>query len=198
MLRICFLHCFFQWCELNRPNSAIYCLKSSLVVLAAPESINNVLKADDALLAQKFFYQHVIRYGQSLRFLLQVSTPADDVLEGLLSRCTPATIVLHKHELFERLGTGSDEGTIVDLLKTELLQNFLRLRCRVLRLLDAHDKNETICGYALIFRQMELLLVLRCSGTWSDIARVLARLEALILHVVALLLHVVGDEHFRH
>ena len=67
-----------------------------------------------------------------------------------------------------------------------------------MRLLNTYDKNETICGYTLIFRQMELLLVLRCSGTFNDIARVLARLEALILHVVALLLHVVGHEHFRH
>ena len=45
---------------------------------------------------------------------------------------------------------------------------------------------------------MEILLVLRQAGCWARISWLLARLEALVLDIVPLLLHVVGNEDFGH
>ena len=72
------------------------------------------------------------------------------------------------------------------------------MRSRVPRLFDSHDENKAIWRDLLVLGQMEILLIFSVCCCSAQISWLLAGLEALVLDVVPLLLHVVGDVDLGH
>lgn len=129
---------FNERCKLDGPDGLLDCLESCLVALAAPESINDVLDANDAVLTQQFLNHHIVWDCKSFGILaLEVATLADDLVEDDLVGCAPAAVVLHQEELLEGLSACSDESAVVDFLQTQLFQDFLCLRSGISWLLDS-------------------------------------------------------------
>ena len=108
--------------------------------------VDQVLDADDAVLAEVLLDQLVVGDGQALLVDLSVTALVDELTDGLQVGVAVGDEGLDD---LQHLGGGlgqADEDTVVDLEETEELQGLALLRVDLVDTLDADDEGELGLG----------------------------------------------------
>lgn len=104
--------------------------------------MDEILNADDAVLAEVLLNDGVVGQGNALLLDLSVSTLVDELLDGLQVGVTVGDPGLNNLEhLSDGLGD-LQEDTVVDLEKTEQLEDLAGLRGHLVDTLDTDDEDQ--------------------------------------------------------
>lgn len=90
--------------------------------------VDQILDADDAVLAEVLLNDGVVGKGNTLLVDLAVSTLVDELLDGLEVGVTVSNPRLDNLQHLSGSLADADEDTVVDLEKTEELEDLARLR----------------------------------------------------------------------
>lgn len=103
--------------------------------------MNKIFNADNTVLTKSSFNDVVVE-TESLVVDLTVSTLVDKLADGSKTRVTVSNVWFYETEkFFSGLGD-TDEGTIVDLEKSEKLENLAWLGCNLVDTLNSDNKDE--------------------------------------------------------
>lgn len=106
--------------------------------------VDQVLHADDAILAKVVLDQLVVGQGNSLFVDLSISSLVDELTDGLEVGITVGDVRVDDcQHLLCGLGQ-SDEDTIVDLKESEKLEDLSWLGCHLVDTLDSDDKDKLV------------------------------------------------------
>ena len=165
MLCVCLLGFFFERGQLNWPNHASCGLVRLRGCLASPESVNQVLNANDPLATQQFFHHDVVRNRHSslcrLAFFLflEEASFSNNVVEDHFSRLAVCDVVPDQQQFVECSAVSPDESDVVDFLEAEFFQDLLCLRRGVPRLLHSQHHQQGVHRNSLALRESNFLLV---------------------------------------
>ncbi len=136
--------------QLNRPQE----VGNSLELSTNGENlVNNILNALESLLSKSSLNNSVGTDWQSLARHLAETSLVDDVLDRLKAGVTVSDEGLDQSEHFDGGGIDTDEDTIVELSKSQQLQDLLHLRR------DSDDTADTDNEDQLLLRSNEDLVI---------------------------------------
>jgi len=138
--------------ELERPQEVGGLLE---VGADSVDLVDEILNADNAVLAEVLLDDGVVGDGNTLLVDLAVSTLVDELLDALEVGVTVGNPRLDNLDhLHGGLGD-ANEDTVVDLNQTEQLEDLARLGGNLVDTLDAHNEDELLLG-----RDVEVALLL--------------------------------------
>ena len=108
--------------------------------------VDDILHADDAVLAKVLLDNGVIGKSDALLVDLTVTTLVDELTDGLEVGVTPGDEGLDDLEHLNGSLGQADEDTVVDLKKTEELEGLALLGVNLVDTLDADDEGELGLG----------------------------------------------------
>lgn len=108
--------------------------------------MNNVLHADDALLAELLFDDGIVLEGNALTVDLGMTTFVNKLTDGLKGRSAVGDVGLDDAEHVDGGLGQADEDTVVDLTQAEELKNLAWLGAHLVDTLDADDEGELGLG----------------------------------------------------
>lgn len=117
--------------------------------------VNEILHADDAVLAEALFNDGVVGQGNALLVDLAVSALVDELLDALEVGVTIRDPGLDNLDHLSGSLGDTDEDTIVDLEKTEELEDLAGLRRNLVDTLDTDDEDQL-----LLSRDVEVAFLL--------------------------------------
>ena len=136
MLGVCLLGIFCERSQLDWPDHASRSFIELWGSLAAPESLDQVLDANDTLASKQFLNHHVVRDWQprlrlfAVFFFLQESSLANNFVENHLGGLAISDVVPDQQNFVESCSISTHKGDIVDFLQPEFFQDLLSLwRC---------------------------------------------------------------------
>jgi hypothetical protein len=106
--------------------------------------VNEIFNTDDVVLAQRLFNDSVIRDGDTLLVDLGISTLVDQTTDGLQVGVTVSDIGLDQLKHFRGSLVKTNKNTVVDLQKTEQLENLTGLGGNVVDTTDTDNEDELL------------------------------------------------------
>jgi hypothetical protein len=104
--------------------------------------VDEIFNTDDTILAESLFNDSVIVDGDTLLADLGISTLVDQFTDGLQVGSTVSNIGLNQLEHFRGSLVQADKDTVVDLQKTQELENLTGLGSNVVDTTDTDNKDQ--------------------------------------------------------
>lgn len=111
--------------------------------------VDQILDADDTVLAEVLLNDGIVGEGNTLLVDLAVSTLVDELLDGLKVGVTVSNPRLDNLQHLSGSLADADEDTVVDLEKTEELEDLARLRGNLVDTLDSDDEDQLVLSIDL-------------------------------------------------